>query len=547
MKKRILSAILCAVLILSSVGCASKEADTLVETVQPPSTHTSDKNTSESGGGDKNNSGYSTSPELSPGRDDVLLDAEEGVLDSPSGPSEAPMTGVTPTDPEQSGKYEENPFVSVSEANVSTFSADVDTASYAYFRKLVNYGYSLSELTSTMGKTLRTEELVNYFDYSCPAPSDGKLFGVNFNAAPCPWNSESVLLTATLATEPTVTKSANNLVFLIDVSGSMLSADKLELLKKSFSYLISSLGDDDIISIVTYSGDSGVVLDGCSGAKKDIIMNAVNSLTAGGRTNGEAGMKTAYEIAESHFLPDGNNRIIMASDGDLNVGISTSEEIEKFVSEKRGAGVYLSVLGFGTGNYKDSVMETIADKGNGVYYYIDGEYEAEKIFGEDLLSTLYPVASDVKLQLTFDKEAVKSYRLIGYENRMLNEEDFEDDTKDAGELGAGHCVTVCYELILKESTHLENAEWAKLAVRYKPLNSEKSVLEEYELTKSIYTTSPDSEFKFISAVIEASSVIRQSDYTDTNIADIISDLSSMNLTGDKAQFKELLEKLISNN
>ncbi len=445
------------------------------------------------------------------------------------------------------GKLVENPFVDTEKENVSTFSADVDTASYAYFRKLIQQGYSLEELKATAGNNLRTEELVNYFDYAYNKPENGELFGVKASASPCPWNPENVLMKVTLATEENIVKTKNNIVFLVDVSGSMASEDKMELLKKSFSYLIGNLGDDDIISIVTYAGATRVELDSCSGAKKDMINKAVDSLKTGGSTDGGSGLKKAYEIAEKNFLPDGNNRIIMASDGDLNVGLSFTDEIKTLVEEKRKTGVYLSVLGFGTGNYKDSMMETIADNGNGVYYYIDSEYEAEKIFGEDLLSTLYPVASDVKLQLTFDKTAVKSYRLIGYENRLLSKEDFNNDTKDAGELGAGHAVTVCYELVLNISD-ITTDEWAKLAVRYKPTGEEKSVLKEYTV-KGIYTDSPDDDFKFISSVIKTAMILHDSEYMGNDkftVSDVINDLSKMSLEGDKAQFLELLKKLESN-
>ncbi len=483
-----------------------------------------------------------------PGNMNMAADAELEESFDRLPPSEAPdgNNGDLSDSEPSTGSYGalvENPFLLAEKQPVSTFSADVDTASYAYFRKLVNAGYSVEELIGTAGSSIRTEEMVNYFDYSTNKPAGHDLFGVKFTAISCPWNEKTVLLTATLSTEPTVEKTKNNLVFLIDVSGSMASSDKLELIKKSFSHLVSAIGDDDIISIVTYSGNSDVVLDGCSGAKKDKIMKAINGLKTGGGTNGESGMRKAYEIAESHFLPDGNNRIIMASDGDLNVGISSVSEIENFVAEKRKSGVYLSVLGFGTGNYKDDKMETIADKGNGVYYYVDGEYEAERIFGEKLLSTLYPVASDVKLQITFDPSSVKSYRLIGYENRLLNEEDFKDDTKDAGELGAGHSVTVCYELVLNEAGNASEAAWGKLAVRHKPIGEEKSVESSYDLTQGAYTETPDDDIKFISALVETSMILHKSKYSDIKLDRVISDLSALNLTGDRAQFLDLLKKL----
>jgi Ca-activated chloride channel family protein len=423
-------------------------------------------------------------------------------------------------------RIKENPFVSTETEPVSTFSADVDTASYAYMRKLLKSGYTFDELAATAGRALRTEELVNYFDYACPAPADGALFGYKARVAPTPWNSDTSLLMLTLKTEESTVHSKNNLVFLIDVSGSMSSADKLPLLKKTFAHLTSQLDEDDCVSIVTYSGQEAVVLEGCKGSKKEIILNAVNSLRPSGSTNGEAGIKMAYQLAERYFIEDGNNRIFLASDGDLNVGISSEEELKDLISEKRDSGVFLSVLGFGTGNYRDQKMETLADNGNGVYYYIDGEEEAERVFGEKIFSSLYTVAKDVKLQLTFNPEIVTEYRLIGYENRLLNTEDFLDDTKDAGDLGAGHSVTVFYELKLSLSS--ENGSFGRLDVRYKKPDGEKSIEESFPLDGSLYTLSPDSDFVFAAAVAEWSLLLRNSAFkgsaTKEHLAGILTEL-----------------------
>ncbi len=460
-----------------------------------------------------------------------------------------PEGGIESTvSPEDYGKFIENEFISTSKENVSTFAADVDTASYAYFRKLVNSGYSLSELSATAKNSIRTEEMINYFDYGYSEPTDGELFSTQMQIAPCPWNENAKLLVLGLQTKKVEMATKNNLVFLIDVSGSMDATDKLELLKKSFSHLVDKLDENDMVSIVTYAGDSSVVLKGCLGSKKEIIMNAVNSLKAGGSTNGQSGLKKAYEIAEQYFISGGNNRIIMASDGDLNVGISSEEELEKYVSEKRESGVFLSVLGFGTGNYKDAKMETIADYGNGVYYYIDSEIEAEKIFGTEIFSTLYTVAKDVKLQLTFDKNAISQYRLIGYENRLLNKEDFENDTKDAGELGAGHSLTVCYEIILSDTAKDTDTPWMTLGLRYKQPNGEKSEERNYSFGKDVYTDTPDDNFKFISALIETTMIIRDSDYIkDVTLSDIKQDLDKLTFADEyKTQFKTLIEKLITN-
>lgn len=464
------------------------------------------------------------------------------------------------------GAFIENEFIKTEVENVSTFAADVDTASYAYFRKLVQSGYSLKELIATAGNSIRTEEMINYFDYGYDNPKDGELFSTQMQIAPCPWNENAMLMMLGLQAKKVETAAKNNLVFLIDISGSMAAEDKLQLLQKSFSHLVDKLGKDDTISIVTYAAGEEVVLEGCSGNKKDLIMKKINSLAAKGVTNGEAGLKKAYQIAEEYYIKGGNNRIILASDGDLNVGISSVEELESFVSEKRGQGVFLSVLGFGTGNYKDAAMEAIADCGNGVYYYIDGEEEAEKIFGHEIFSTLYTVAKDVKLQLTFKPEAIDAYRLVGYENRLLANEDFEDDTKDAGEMGAGHSLTVCYELILNTSmiplpddedfvadnsffVNALPADWMTLGVRYKEPDGEKSMEQNYTFGKDKYTEIPDTNFKFVCAVIETSMILHKSKFIgDITLQNINDTLSSLSLAGDsyKMQFKELINKLIRN-
>ena len=440
----------------------------------------------------------------------------------------------------------ENKFINTSSEPVSTFSSDVDTASYAYFRKLVNMGYKLSQLKNTGKYAIRTEEFVNYFNYSYNEPKDGELFGITASASVCPWNKDNVLLTVGLKADDAVEKTKNNLVFLIDVSGSMNSEDKLQLLQKSFTHLVKKLSEDDTVSIVTYAGSEKVVLDGAKGNEHSKILSAINNLESGGSTNGESGLKTAYQIAEKYMSNDANNRIIMASDGDLNVGISSSDELKAFVEQKRDLGVYLSVLGFGTGNYKDRNMEAIADNGNGVYYYIDGETEAEKVFGEKLFSTLYTVAKDVKLQLTFNPDNVSKYRLVGYENRLLNKEDFEDDTKDAGELGAGHTLTVCYELVLTDSAKTSDGEWMTLAVRHKKPTETMSNLNEYQLDKSIYTDTPSDDFKFIGAVIETTMLLRESKYIGSvTFEDVQKTLNELTLTNspDRYEFRELINKL----
>ncbi len=446
------------------------------------------------------------------------------------------------------GEIIENQFVKAEDEPTSTFSADVDTAAYSYFRKLVNSGYDLSTMKNISGGQFRTEEMLNYFKYETNAPQDGELFGVKAQIGNCPWNNEAALLMLNLKAKEAAPVAGNNLVFLIDVSGSMGSDDKLPLLKKAFSYLIAQLKENDTVSIVTYSGKEAVVLNGCSGSRGEQIQAAVDALKANGSTNGEAGLKMAYAVAEEHFIPGGNNRIIMASDGDLNVGISSEKELKSFVESKRDAGIYISVLGFGTGNYKDSKMETLADNGNGVYYYIDGETEAEKIFGDDLTATLLTVAEDVKLQLTFDPKYVLEYRLVGYENRLLNNEDFEDDTKDAGEVGSGHTVTVLYELKLADQPDIEEVQgpWMKLAIRYKDPGQDFSRLNEYDIGKeSLVYDNPNTSFKFACAVAETSMLLRKSALLgDIGIDDILTTLTALELDDPlKLEFRELIKVL----
>ena len=457
------------------------------------------------------------------------------------------MEPSSPENDQTNNTFVENPFVSTEKNNVSTLSADVDTASYTYFRKLVNSGYSWAEL-SRYSSTFRTEEFLNYFKYTAEQPDENELFSVNSSLLPCPWNANNVLLTVTLQAAEAAPTEGNNLVFLIDVSGSMSSQDKLPLLKTAFSYLVDHLSENDVISIVTYSGKEAVVLDGCSGNKKEDILAAINSLKASGSTNGEAGLQKAYQLAEKHRIEGGNNRIIMASDGDLNVGISSESALKQYITQKRDVGIFLSVLGFGTGNYRDEKMETLADNGNGVYLYVDGAAEAEKIFSTDLFANLYTVAKDVKMQITFDTAYVSAFRLIGYENRVLNEEDFTDDTKDAGEVGAGHQVTVCYELTLTEDAVAEGANWLELAVNYKLPDETVSVFPNlYSIGYADYSKMPDEDRAFMIAVIETCMLLHNSKYLPEgfDLDNILHSLNALDLSDhpERAEFRTLLSML----
>ena len=483
-------------------------------------------------------------------------DPDDEKDEAATGEGEDVMTGEEMTgaeteasDPDDEEIYTslvDNPFIDTLTNPISTFSADVDTASYTYFRKLVNQGYTLNELKGG-GSNFRIEEFINYFDYNVAQPKDNELFGVTTDMVKCPWNNENYLFRLTLQAENAQTTAGNNLVFLIDVSGSMSSQDKLPLLKKAFAYLVSSLGKNDRVSIVTYSGKEAVVLDGCVGSKGDMILSAINSLRANGSTNGEAGLTEAYRIAEKNYIEGGNNRIIMASDGDLNVGISSASELVKYIEDKRDQGVYLSVLGFGTGNYRDTNMEALADNGNGVYYYIDGESEAEKVFGSDLLGTLYTVAEDVKLQLVFNSEKIKSYRLIGYDNRLLSEENFNDDTKDAGEVGASHQITVCYEIKMTDN-EIAVDPLITLKVRYKNPGESLSLLNEHQLGEGIMRDEADEDIRFLTSVVETCMILRGSAYAkDLTLADVLEDLRALDLDEhpEREEFKLLIEKLVT--
>ena len=354
---------------------------------------------------------------------------------------------------EEYGLVEETGFVSTKANPLSTVSADVDTASYCNVRRLLSQGQG-----DIPTGAVRIEEMLNYFDYEYETPTGTQDFATTVQIAPCPWNDQTQLLVLGFATAPEqrAELAGSNLVFLIDVSGSMSSKDKLPLLQDAFAVLTNQLGENDRVSIVTYSGNEEVVLEGASGTDARSIQRAIDRLRASGSTNGEAGLKMAYEVAERNFIKGGVNRIIMASDGDLNVGMTSESDLHDFVSKKRESGIYLSVLGFGSGNYKDTKMETLADYGNGQYHYIDCVDEAERVFEEKLLANLVPFADDVKVQVEFNPAQVKGYRLIGYENRRLADEDFRNDAVDAGDVGPDSQFTVAYEVVLANSSQEVN-------------------------------------------------------------------------------------------
>lgn len=345
---------------------------------------------------------------------------------------------------EQYDRIYDNDFLQAKDNPLSTFSIDVDTASFSNVRRFLNNNQMPPK------DAVRIEELINYFTYDYPQPTDNAPFSVTTELSGCPWNSGHELVLIGLQGKQIEAQNlpASNLVFLIDVSGSMEDTNKLPLLKSAFKLLVNQLRAQDKVSIVVYAGSSGLVLDSTPGDQKQTIIDAIDRLQAGGSTAGGAGIQLAYEVAKKNYLKDGNNRVILSSDGDFNIGVTNDGDLVRLIEEKRDDGIFLSVLGFGMGNYKDSRMEKLADKGNGNLAYIDNLLEAKKVFVNQLTGTLFTIAKDVKIQVEFNPANVKAYRLIGYENRLLKKEDFNDDKKDAGEIGAGHCVTALYEIVL---------------------------------------------------------------------------------------------------
>jgi Ca-activated chloride channel homolog len=357
-------------------------------------------------------------------------------------PSEAPWR--SPQQPNNTEGYtaiDENPFLRPASNPLSTFSIDVDTASYSNVRRMITEG------TKPPKDAVRLEEFINYFPYNYAKPQGDQPFSVNTGVTAAPWNPQHKLVRIGLQGQQLATPPPSNLVFLLDVSGSMGQPNKLPLLKQSVCLLVQQLSAQDKVSIVVYAGNSGLVLPPTAGDQKQKIMAAIDQLEAGGSTAGGEGIELAYKQAQTAFIKGGNNRVILATDGDFNVGPSSDAELVRMIEQKRDQGVFLTVLGFGTGNYKDSKMEQLADKGNGNYAYIDTIGEAKKVLGEDLRGTLFTIAKDVKIQVEFNPAKVQAYRLIGYENRALRDQDFNDDRKDAGEIGAGHRVTALYEIL----------------------------------------------------------------------------------------------------
>jgi Ca-activated chloride channel family protein len=401
----------------------------------------------------------------------------------------------------------ESPFEPASD--VSTFAIDVDTASYSNVRRFLEMG------SKPPADAVRIEELINYFDYDYAEPREGLPFAVVQEVSDCPWNADARLVHIGLQAERIELDElpARNLVFLLDVSGSMNASDKLPLLKNAMRMMVDTLDQDDRVAIVVYAGASGVVLDPTAGSEKQAILDALERLEAGGSTNGGAGIARAYALARENFEPGAINRVILATDGDFNVGTTSHDELEAMIARERESGVFLSVLGFGTGNLGDATMELLADKGNGNYAYLDSLDEARKVLVDEAGATMLTVARDVKVQVEFDPAQVERYRLIGYENRALADEDFADDRKDAGEIGAGHAVTALYEIIPAAQAHTNEAELGQLRLRWQPPQGGQSQLLSVPLVDHgtpLVRSSDD--FRFAAAVAEFGLLLRDSDH-----------------------------------
>ena len=453
---------------------------------------------------------------------------------------------------EEYSKAAESGWKTAAISPLSTFSADVDTASYANLRRLINDNDKIPT------DAVRIEEMLNYFDYDYVSPKNNA-FKINTELSDCPWNDEAQLLMVGIQGKKLEKTPASNLVFLIDTSGSMYSNDKLPLVIQSVKKLAKTMGENDRISIVTYSGEERVILAGAHGNQIKTISDLTSQLYANGVTNGESGINAAYALAEKYYIKGGNNRIIMATDGDLNVGISDEDELKELIEEKRKSGVYFSVLGFGTGNIKDNKMETLADNGNGSYHYIDSAQEATKVLVEERESTLYTIAEDVKLQVEFNPANVKSYRLIGYDNRRLENEDFKNDAKDAGEVGAGHSVTAIYEIIPADGKSGDSLKYQKstankndiatVKVRYKNPTSGKVSQISSTVDKNSYSKEMSDNMKLACAVTEFGLVLKNSSYKGTATAAGALKLAESISKPDtyEKEFITLIKKYISQN
>lgn len=557
MKKKALAAMILAVSVVSLSGCSMLEKAYFLKNTLETAKRDTDTDVS-----------VDVDVEYEP---DGLMDEYEAYAyeEMPMGVSGNMMyaAGKAAYMPQSGGEYapidwnteeykymEENGWLSPETAPFSTFAADVDTASYANVRRMLLEGREVP------ADAVRIEEMINYFDYDYPQAKGDEPFSVTTRIAPCPWNEDTRLMMIGLKAKevPAKERTASNLVFLVDVSGSMDEYNKLPLVQRAFRLLINELDENDTVSLVTYASGDDIVLDGVPGSEKTQICDAIEDLLAGGGTNGSQGIISAYKIAEDHFIEGGNNRVILATDGDLNIGMTDEGSLTRLIEEKAKSGVYLSVLGFGEGNISDTNMEALADHGNGNYSYIDSIGEARKVLIEEAGSTLFTVARDVKLQVEFNPDRVKGYRLIGYENRTMAAEDFADDTKDGGEIGSGHTVTVLYEIADDDADFEPNKvesryrsdegkmeaatendaeetdeattgtdaeeideadpyanEWGILHIRYKEPDGEESMQLDYIIDDDCVIDELDDDLSWAAGVAQAGMILGQSDYAGT--------------------------------
>ncbi len=470
-------------------------------------------------------------------------------------------TVVPNANDEDYGTFVENVFESPKSSPLSTFSIDVDNASYTNIRRFINNGQKVPK------DAVRVEEMMNFFKYNYPEPQNEHPFSINTEYSECPWNSSNKLVKIGLQGKNIDDEKlpASNLIFLIDVSGSMFSENKLPLLKQSLKVLVNQLRAEDKVSIVVYAGAAGMVLPPTSGDKKMTIIDALGKLSAGGSTAGGAGIQLAYKTAKENFIKNGNNRVVLATDGDFNVGASSDNDMQRLIEEERKSGVFLTCLGFGMGNYKDSKMETLANKGNGNYAYIDNIQEANRFLGKEFKGSMFAIAKDVKIQIEFNPAHVQAYRLIGYENRKLRPEDFKNDAIDAGELGSGHTVTALYEIIpmntkskfftptdelkyTKTEPSVANlgSELATIKFRYKKPDGEKSIEMIAVIKNNAVTLEQTSEdFKFCASVAWFGLKLRNSELVSNKSISDIKNLAKNNIKNDnegyKAEFIRLME------
>jgi Ca-activated chloride channel family protein len=465
---------------------------------------------------------------------------------------------------EMYGKIIENPFQTPLDKPLSTFGIDVDRASYSNMRRMINSGYQ------PVPDAIRIEEMINYFDYQYPQPKGVHPFAVNTELATCPWNPDHYIMKVGLQGKEIKNENLppSNLVFLIDVSGSMSSQNKLGWVKESFKVLLNQLRDEDLISIVVYAGAAGTVLPPTKGTDRNKIIEALDKLKSGGSTAGGAGIKLAYKLARENFKVKGNNRVILATDGDFNVGVSSKDGLVTLIEKERESGVFLTVLGFGTGNYQDHKMQELANRGNGNHAYIDNLEEAKKVLSKEFGGTMHTIAKDVKIQVQFNTDLVDAYRLIGYENRMLRAQDFNDDTKDAGEIGAGHKVTAMYEIIPKgnqsqfsykgkgsdeiiektELIKLESGDLAMVKLRYKKPNGKKSIyLDTYLKEEAVAFEAATENLRFAASVAEFGLILRDSEFKQkSNLENVIlhaAKASTNDPQGYRKEFISLVKKM----